>query len=479
MDKKQSRYTIKEYRSGFRIEGEDRLPVTVNIASNGLGFDIATKFKIINNWNRTVAPLEEFDIINLSIPRLYSIVDAVASNLMLAWQPPPKPDGTQLVGRIGHIGWDIRSWAEEQTRKAIAPRLKEQWLRLKERMDPKIVEVQNRVFSVALRVPDWMLDAPNFYQNHYIIRDIMQYRGAAALAAHLERAVQTYYEWNARPSQPWRMLENWMGMYSPTGVAYPALRKTLMNLAGNFPPGPLQRIRHVMLPRAIKERECLLAMTVLGEEFDFGTHVDRFIPVVLRSKNEHFKEMLKIVAENFDWKYGPRTYQRFVRSMKILMDYPGDFGPINILGLTRRAMTYHTDERVRRQLEQRQRAMRGLQPEDETRVPSIPLPENEHVHFLSTVEEIIDEGEQMGHCVGGYAGRAVDGKCYLFHIIYKGKEATIEVGMSGHVIQGSGPNNRINKAVTYGRSVLSKWGSQITPEKHLRQLEYASMEAPF
>ncbi|MHA2063258.1 MAG: PcfJ domain-containing protein [Candidatus Thorarchaeota archaeon] len=457
-----SRYRFKEFKNGFRIEGEDRRPVDISISPEGMSFDVSTSFKIKNHWTHEVEALEQAYTRSYGIPHLYMLVDRIANDLMLGWQPP---EG-KAHGKIANVGWDVRTWAVTQTKKALASRIKEQWLRLKERMNPTVVAVQNRIFSVALKVPEYMHTDKNFYEDKFIIQDIMNYRAAAAVAAKLEEAMGIYFDFNSRPNQPWTMLDNWMGMYAPNGVAYPALRKTLMNLPGNFPPGPLQAIRHTILPEAIKERQRLLAMTVIGQEADYaGDRIDRFIPVVLRSNEDDFSEMISVVAsQNIDWPEGPRTFKRFRRSFSMVMDYPAEFGPIDIMGLTRRSMEYHNNETVRRQLEQRQRAMEGLEPDTLTAVPPIPLPTDDKLIFLDTVERVADEGANMGHCVGGYAGRAVEGHCYLFHVEYDGEEATVEVDQFGTVRQGSGPKNTRNKAVDYGKKALTKWGGRIEAE---------------
>ena len=434
-----SYYTIKEFKDGFTITGEDRIPTTMRITQNGLGFSISS------TQRGEVAE---------GIPELHMIIHRLAGNLMDGWVSPKETD-------LWTAGWDITSWVRTQTKKALASRVKKQWLRLKEQMNPDVIAIQNRVFSVNLQVPDWMLETPEFYRHKYIIGDIMKYRGASAVACRMEDTVQGYFTYNDRPEEPWRLLEDWMSLYSPERKTYPALRKTLMNLPGNFPPGPLQALRHIILPERVTDYYKLLALTVLGQE---AQHMEeekffRYRPVILRSTEEAFKEMITLVGKNFEWNAGPRTFKRFRSSLVTVMDYPGEFGPIDIMGLTRRSMIYHTDERERTRLNARKRAMEGLEPEDKTARPPVPLLVDKHIRFLETVEEVVDEGDIMDHCVGSYAGYAVKGKSFLFHVEYKGSMATIEVHNTGDVNQAHGERNKHNKAVTYGRKELQKWGA--------------------
>src|SRR5207237_7604362 len=77
-----------------------------------------------------------------------------------------------------------------------------------------------------------------------------------------------------------------------------------------------------------------------------------------------------------------------------------------------------------------------------TRMPPIPLPEVAEVRFLDTVGAVCNEAERMQHCVATYVDLAVQGNCFLFHVDYKGEEATIEVGCEGAVRQAQGPRNQ-------------------------------------
>jgi hypothetical protein len=93
-------------------------------------------------------------------------------------------------------------------------------------------------------------------------------------------------------------------------------------------------------------------------------------------------------------------------------------------------------------------------------LPPISLPTDARVHFLATAGEIYAEGEKMGHCIGSYAERAIAGRCYLFHVDYGDRQASVEVDPFGWVKQAFGPYNEINAASDWGRQVLAVWASQ-------------------
>ena len=53
------------------------------------------------------------------------------------------------------------------------------------------------------------------------------------------------------------------------------------------------------------------------------------------------------------------------------------------------------------------------------------------------------------------------GVCYLFHVDHGGEIASIEVDRWGNFVQSRGPGNIINRACSWGRMMLGKWGKQI------------------
>ncbi len=66
----------------------------------------------------------------------------------------------------------------------------------------------------------------------------------------------------------------------------------------------------------------------------------------------------------------------------------------------------------------------------------------------------------MDHCLADYAGQAVSGESFLFHVEHDGDRATIQMDYQGGVVQAHGPHNRRNGAARWGRRVLRQWGRQ-------------------
>ncbi len=107
----------------------------------------------------------------------------------------------------------------------------------------------------------------------------------------------------------------------------------------------------------------------------------------------------------------------------------------------------------------RPRDIRTSMPLDaETAIPDFleTAEEFEGVKFLRTVQEVVDEGSFMHHCVASYATSAVKGNCFLFHVEKNETHATVMVQTTTlKVTQSYGPRNIKNDASKYGEEVLT------------------------
>src|SRR5947209_1837663 len=118
-----SRYRFREDALGFSVEGDQRPPVRVAFLPTGL-----------EAWcigDTSLGSRERFGFFNFG-----KLLEFVARGLMRDWKP-----------REGWYG--AQAWAHEQTARAIARRLREQWLRLVNRADPMVAAVQKAVFAAT------------------------------------------------------------------------------------------------------------------------------------------------------------------------------------------------------------------------------------------------------------------------------------------------------------------------------------------
>jgi hypothetical protein len=59
-------------------------------------------------------------------------------------------------------------------------------------------------------------------------------------------------------------------------------------------------------------------------------------------------------------------------------------------------------------------------------LPSSPLREAENIVHISKVRDLLAEGEEMKHCVGGYVERVMSGDVFIYRI-FEPERATVEV----------------------------------------------------
>jgi hypothetical protein len=256
------------------------------------------------------------------------------------------------------------------------------------------------------------------------------------------------------------MMENWRGLFSPTGEPYRSLNRTLMNLPGGVPSSLVAYLNLVHLKRPVLSRSELLVLT-LHEQRRFHRELPQRNAAVFRSTTEdQISRAARLVAQHTRNPLGTRRTMDLKFIVGFLMDYPGEHRG-NIVGLAEKSIRWHRQQQegeVERTLE---RLGRGTA----TEAPPIPVPQDPNVLFLSDVKGVCKEGLRMSNCVASYAGRAAGGRCYLFHVSHAGKEATIEVDRAGCVVQAAGPGNEINAAARWGRRVLNRWGKGF-PEGH-------------
>ncbi len=460
-----SRYVFHEQADGFRVEGADRPPVEVvfrptTLEARHLGED-------------GVEVRERFGFFNFG-----KLLEFVARGLMRDWQP--------------HDGWfGARAWAQQQTARSIARRLRELWLRLVARADPVVTAVQRAIFAATFG--DAALAAePALYRERFLVQDILHYPAAAIAVRNAWRLTRElplarlYHSRAARElhalagqlglnlhlgasaaeepdvATQIERLKDWKALFSDTGQAYRSLNRTLMNLPGRVPHRLVCNLRRVHLERPLDNR-----LELLGVVLHAAVRADRDELAVERADHTHLfmharagqlREAMRRVAEHLRQPLDARRAGDVRQLVGFLADYPRPHAG-NVVGLAERAIRWHRE----RQAEQTAAVRRQYGADTPTAAPPVPLPDRPEVRFLDTVGAICTEAETMQHCVASYVDLAVQGNCYLFHVHYQGEDATVEVGQDGKVRQSQGPRNQRNRAATWGRRVLARWGRQLPP----------------
>jgi hypothetical protein len=465
MDAVESRYRFSEDLFGFRVEGRERPPVQVLLHPLGLEACYAGEER--------PGSRERFGFYNFG-----RLLEFVAGGLLRHWRPQE--------------GWyGVRQWAQRQTARAIARRLREHWQRLLGRADPTVLAVQRAVFAATFG--DAPLAAePELYQDRFLVHDVLHYPAAAvavrnawvlcrdlplarlhhspqardlrALAAQmgLPVSIAVTDPEDPDPATQLARLQDWKSLFADTGHAYRSLNRTLMNLPGGVPHRQVCNLRRVHLERPLTRRLELLALVLYAglraERDDLGGARADHTHVFTHAPARHLVEAMRRVSAHTRNAMSSRRAGDVRLFVHFLADYPEPHAG-SVVGLAERAIRWHRD----RQQEQTAALRRSYGAETLTMSPPIPPPDVAELRFLDSVGAVCAEAERMQHCVASYVDLAVQGNCYLFHVNYGGEEATVEVGCEGAVRQAQGPRNQRNRAARWGKRVLSRWAAGFPP----------------
>jgi hypothetical protein len=331
--------------------------------------------------------------------------------------------------------------------------LRERQAAVLERLDPRARRVGAAVDAVGAP-RGRLVYAPALLDERWIVEDVVRFPPAAIALGHLDRLVDPPEIGDERACVD--ALRTWRGLFSPDGLPYRSLNRTLMQLPAGFSGELLCALRWVRLPRPVTDALELSAICIAAELWSrLGERA--LLHVALHARADEVVAAVARVAVATERRLSPRRVADLRVALRFLADYPGRCNG-RLGGLVDRAVRWHRiapDERTIL-------AAAGVL-DTPTRRPPVTLPATAGIRFLATVGEVIDEGERMGHCIASYASRAVAGRAYLFHVSHRGAEASIEVDARGRVQQAAGPANSTNPAVRWGSQVLGTWGRRLRP----------------
>jgi len=447
----ESKYIVKEHDAGFLISGRphpldrpDQPEWLVDLAYSYSGGKRPKVGVICSpHYFEVVSDDEEAcgsgGIVTLC--DFYGLLRAVSTTLMSRWLAVSEKADEPRVPRA------VCEWAPRRTAWAICTRVHDQWKRHLRKVDPTVLAVNKAVFSATFGYgPAQPLVDERLYQDRYIVQDILHYR-AAAIAVRL-------CDWLWRNYDPVEKLRDWRSLYVPEGFKpYTSLNKTLTNLPGGVPLKVLRQLRRVVLPRPIYSRLELLATLSATDGL-----ADNFNVVAFASADKIRKAMER-VSRYWYTPLSPRRWCDVETAVRYMLDFP-EHHRGNIVGLAHKSIRWHRDNRR----EAARRAVEDLGELRQLAKPPVDPPEEDGIRLLGTVGDLVEEGNQMGNCISGYAQRAVNGWCYLFHVDHNGEAASVEVDRWGCVRQSYGPGNTPNLAAEWGRAQLGKWGRTFPKE---------------
>jgi hypothetical protein len=446
----ESRYIFKETKDGFRITGRPH-PIDTPGQSKAL-VELAYEWSGLRRqpvevvrrklWLEVKSGSETHKV---AFCDFYNLVELIARLLLAPWTPPPPdPEAPEIPEH--RLGW-LPEWAAKRTAWAICKRVHAQWKRLLAGVNPDILAVNNKVFSVSFGygLPSILFNE-ELFRRPYVVKDIIRFRAAAM-------ATRICDVWGVR-NNPVEQMESWRSVYVPEfGVPYRSLNKTLTGLPGGVPLRLIKRLDQFVLPRPIHNRLELLVTLMTGGR-GYRRVEDNFRVFAFAEENQ-IRKCVELVANHCHWTLSIRRWRDVESVLSFVCDYPGQHRG-NFVGLTKKAIDWHRngqDEVIRRTIETHGELQKVAKP------PIVVL-EKEGIRFLDTVGQICAEGAEMEHCVASYIDRAMSGESFFFHVDRAGESATVEVDFVGHVTQAQGPRNCNNAAARWGARVLGSWGKQ-------------------
>lgn len=438
MDVITSRYKIEDFADGFKVYGENRTPAYVYFTGYGFYPTCTESCQIYNS---------------LGLFELYKLIDSISQTLMREWKPPTDKVQSYTSRGKKYPSWPLHKWAVTQTGKGLAKRIKAKWLECLAKATPQTVAVQRAYFAACGKHNPALSDSRLYNEaNKFMMSDIINYK-AAALATNdinLNSDNLCWYR-NYIGSGMRYVSNNWMDVYTPKEGVNTSLRKTLTKLPGGIPYHILKNLSRKVMTRPIYTRLELLAYLHLASY----PAID-YRHVLEKSNRDDILKACKIVQASLRQKGSLRKSKTINECLSYIYDCAEThYG--NIVGLAHKSVRWHREHRyndLKKYCE--------FPENTSTLKPAIALPTDKRIKFLDTVGEIFAEGTEMAHCVCSYAGGAVSGHCFLFHVDYNGEAATVEISPNGEVVQSRGPHNQKNKATRWAERKLTEWGQSLS-----------------
>lgn len=409
-------YRVERFERGFALIRDNLLSLRVTLLDNQLN-----------------AVLDGQTSCSFAINEIEKLVLWVAANVYSKW--------LALDGRpVKHS--KLTQWVTTKIKMGLNGPIYKEVLNLYQYLNPTFVQILKKFqsnFGPMKPLPRILFN-PNIYKDAYFMGDLLKYNSI----------YQTLYDayWCDMDNCVKFSIfgRNWRLTFTKDRQVCKALNKTLDNFPRGVPTRYARALENIKLQEPIYDKVKLIAITGMS------TWEARHKDCIIRSTPEEIRRAFRLYQKQLK-RQGRKV--RLNKSADInefiqyCRDYDGEHNG-NIVGLYHKSVEWH-GQQIYNQL---QRA----DAQTKTATPKVALPPLDNVQFLSTVGEVIAEGNRMGHCIASYANYAVQGTCYLFHVEYKGHTASTMVAPTGEVVQSYGPRNSKNLASEYGKRVLGKWG---------------------
>ena len=322
------RYVVTDRKGGFHITNRKH-PLDVEGAPEWL-VELVYEHSRLKRQPVTVVrhPLsfqlegdDESTKSNFSLVDYYELIDAIAKKLMRHWTPPDVDDGGDEQIDYGPPElreWHgVRKWAVSQTAASVNKMVYDKWQILREGADPLALAVQKKVFSAAFGCGSAKLVmTPEFYDHHFIVKDVLEFRAAAAAAGLMGNALS-----NGRSIETCLDgMADWRSLFSPTGKTYRILNKTMTHVPPGVPAHLLIDLNGFILPRSITSRLELLTV-ILAHRAN-----QRNIRLFSFASEAQIAEAMRRVSDHLHDNLSPRRWRDLARALQFIGDYPEQHG---------------------------------------------------------------------------------------------------------------------------------------------------------
>jgi len=395
-------------------------------------------------------------------------------------------------------GKKLKEWAKAKFTKGLGYYLYPAWKSMLENVQPEVSSIHKKFFVTRgpkALVPRILMES-KIFSNKAFINDLLTYN---AIHLCLDKSIfdgdKIVFQFEGDYARVERKADNWRLLFSDIPKTYKALNKTLDNWPRGIPVNLAKKLNKIHLSEPIFDRIKIMAVIMANEhnswQPDKINHVDCF----MRSSPEQIRKAFKLFRKSYIKKHKSCSFTlRGHKGIQYFVNYVCDYDQKHegeIIGLLEKSHRWHQDADLIRQARYELLRIEAIRREEEyvrlapqraaeyaireaerlaeqeaeklmpAKMPPIDLPENENIRFLKTVEEIIAEGVDMGHCIASYSRTAIKGECFLFHVDYNGEKASIMINNQGKVVQSYGPRNCVNKASEWATSQLTGWGIKL------------------
>lgn len=377
------------------------------------------------------------------------IIKDIVSDLVKFDESRPLPAGKEKCPSHKR-----EEWNRVRTTKMVAKAITDEWRKLLS-IDrfKRYIEFDRKFTSVvgtqkSLRSNwNWLYNIEHdVWTNQYLYNDVLTYKPAMML---FSRNCYQEGRWTS-PDSDYISSTDWKRLFSINGdEPYKALNKTLFSINYSIPINLLLELKNKKLEKPLLTRAELIAYLTTNSYY---TYIREDIKnIVLKSTPKEFRKVAKYLR-SVDYAVNLRKSGGYSTLISYLRDFQGESYHGDLMGLAKRSFTYH--ELIR---QNRLKKRIDIDPATLTKVPPFDFTKVKGIKHLATVQDVVDEGRIMGHCVASYAKSAVKGDCYLFHLDHPTtkEKATIEINLRRNywtIGQCQGPGNKQNSASKYAKA---------------------------